>query len=111
MRRLVLPFVLLLSLATANAAAAAGDPPTSGFIVYKDSLRGRAVVEIRDDATGRLLVTLDAKRGQPAKGSECADAHHDTYARWPQMPTYVINAASIPVYLEGSLARAELVDA
>jgi hypothetical protein len=101
----------LAALAATAGSARAADLPDSGFIVYKDTLRGSAVTQVRDDATGRVVMTLRAARAKPAPGSECADPHFDTFARWRGIPAYRINAASIPSYLDAGLARSQLVAA
>ncbi len=101
----------LVALAASAGRAAAGELPSHGFLVFKDTLRGEPVVEIRDDATGRVVSALKHVRSGLARTSACADPHHRAFSRWKQAPTYLVNFASIPDYLDAALARSELVRA
>jgi hypothetical protein len=85
--------------------------PSQGFLVFKDTLRGEAVVEVRDNVTGRIVSTLKHARAGLTRTSACADPHHRAFSRWKDMPTYLVNTASIPAYLNPALARSELVRA
>jgi hypothetical protein len=110
-----LPFVAVLvavGFAVAAGPALAGEQaPRSGFLVFKDTLRGRAVVEVRDNATGRIVTTLEHRSGQRRPRGACGDPHFRFFARWRQAPTYLVNDASVPAYLDAALARSELVRA
>ena len=55
----------------ATAGPAAGALPSSGFLVFKDTLRGEVVVEVRDDSTGRVVAKL---KHLPATGTGRARA-------------------------------------
>jgi hypothetical protein len=110
-RSLSLTCLLVLALAASAAAASAADLPSHGFLVFKDTLRGEAVVEVRDDSTGRVVARLKhLPRDWKFTGS-CGDPRFQPFARWKKSPRYYVNAASIPSYLSPGLARAELVRA
>lgn len=113
MRRSLLLVSILAAgaLAAAAGSALAADRPSHGFLVFKDTLRGTAVVEVRDDATGRVVSTLKHFRRQRDPERACGDPHFNTFARWKRSPIYLVNGASIPAYLDAALARAELVRA
>jgi hypothetical protein len=97
--------------AAAGPALAREAAPREGFVVFKDTLRGRAIVEVRDDATGRIVARFAHARGHRAPRGACRDPHFRFFARWRQSPTYLVNDASVPVYLDAALARSEIVRA
>jgi hypothetical protein len=103
--------LVLVALGSLAGPAAAAELPSHGFIVFKDTLRGEPVVEVRDDFTGRVVTKLKhPRRGWDFTGA-CGDPHFRPFARWKKSPKYFVNAASIPDYLDATLARAELVRA
>jgi hypothetical protein len=101
----------LVALGATAGPALGSSLPSEGFLVFKDTLRGKAVVEVRDNATGRIVATLRHARSSLRRTSACADPHHRAFSRWKGMPTYLVNAASIPAYLNAAIARSELVRA
>ena len=108
MRPLLVLSVFMLSLAATTAVSAA-DLPESGFLVFKDAVGSGGTVEVRDNATGRVVDTLEAASGQADQHSECTDARRATFAAWQTTPTYRVNVDTIPAYLSSALARAQLV--
>lgn len=115
-RRSVRPPLSLACLLAVVALAASAGPaaaalPSSGFLVFKDTLRGEAVVEVRDDSTGRIVAKVKHLPGRWDWTSACGDPHFKAFARWKKPPKYLVNASSIPSYLDATLARAELVRA
>jgi Matrixin len=110
MRRLLPLLASSLAALAATGSASAAELPASGFLVFKDMLRGKAVVEVRDDSTGRVVARLGRPHRQ-AQASACGDPHYRHFARWRGTPTYYVNAASVPSYLDQTLARSELVRA
>ncbi|HEY7196331.1 MAG TPA: matrixin family metalloprotease [Gaiellaceae bacterium] len=127
MRRFPLPLAALigaLSLAVSAGPALAAAPPTSGFLVFKDTGRGVASLEIRDNATGRVVMRehVSLKRhphkhhghrhpqGHPFDPkAACNDESFVTYASWPSRPSYWINLEGVPRNLNKILVWAELV--
>lgn len=105
----ILPILAILFAFSASTAAAARAPHT-GFIVFKDMGRTVSVVEFRDKATGRIVAGSLTSGGKTGNGTACGDSRH-TYvsAQWKAVPTYRINAASVPAYLAQALTRAQLV--
>ena len=106
----ILPILAIVFAFSASAASAA-TPPQAGFIVFKDMGRTRGVVEFRDKATGRIVASSVTSGGKTGNGTACGDSRHTFIgARWASVPTYRINAASVPAYLDEGLTRAQLVD-
>jgi hypothetical protein len=105
----ILPiFAILLALSASTAAAASA--PHTGFIIFKDMGRTVSVVEFRDKATGRIVASSSTTGGKTGNGTACGDSRHKYIgAQWKAVPTYKINAASIPDSLSQALARAQLV--
>lgn len=93
------------------SASAATKLPDSGFVVFKESRNG-GVIEVRDAATGRV-VAAEAKGGDGGAGKPaCDDRHHHYFGpRWKAFEPYLVNSASIPSYLDGAAARADVVAA
>lgn len=107
----VLP-ILAIVLAFWASSAPAATPSQAGFIVFKDMGRTAAVVEFRDKATGRVVASSASSAGKTGNGTACGDSRHTFIgARWASVPTYRINAASVPDYLAQGLSRAQLVSA
>lgn len=109
MRRFLSCLSALVTSVVITGPALGADLPAKGFLVFKDTLRGEAVVEVRDNATGRVVAQLKAGREKLDRTSACTDPHHRAFSRWRQAPTYLVNAASVPSYLDAALARSELV--
>lgn len=107
----ILPILAIVFAFSASSASAA-TPPQAGFIVFKDMGRTTAVVEFRDKATGRVVASSASSGGKTGNGTACGDSRHKFIgARWASVPTYRINAASVPGYLAQGLTRAQLVSA
>ena len=105
----ILPIFAIVFAFSASSAAAA-TPPQAGFIVYKDMGRTAGVVEFRDKGTGRVVASSLTSGGKAGNGTACGDSRHTFIgARWAAVPTYRINAASVPDYLAQALSRAQLV--
>jgi hypothetical protein len=112
MRRTFLLATILAAMAAAwGGQALAANLPASGYLVFKDTLRGEGVVEVRDDATGRVVATAKSLHGRLNRVSACGDPHFSSFSRWRSAPTYLVNAGSVPSYLDASPARSELVAA
>jgi Matrixin len=111
MRRILLGVCLLVAAgASANGALAANRVPTQGFVVYKD-LRSHAVVDVRDSAGNVVSSTVEAGDGGNLAPA-CGDARHTFFgARWQEFEPYLVNARSIPRYLDGSASLADIVAA
>lgn len=102
--------IFAIAFAFSASSAAAASPAKSGFIVFKDMGRGAGVVEFRDKETGSLMASTSTSGGKTGNGTACGDSRHKFIgARWASVPTYKINAASVPDYLAQSLTRAQLV--
>jgi hypothetical protein len=109
MRRVLVGVCLLVAAcASANGALAANRVPTQGFVVYKD-LRSHAIVDVRGSAGNLISSTIEVgDTGDLA--SECGDARHAFFgARWQEFEPYLMNARSIPRYLDRSAALADVV--
>ena len=107
----ILPIFAIVFAFSASSASAA-TPPQAGFIVFKDMGRTTAVVEFRDKATGRVVASSASSDGKTGNGTACGDSRHKFIgAQWASVPTYKINAASVPDYLSQALSRAQLVSA
>jgi len=107
----ILP-ILVIFLALSASTAAAGRAPQAGFIIFKDMGRTASVVEFRDKATGRIVASSLTSGGKAGNGTACEDSRHTFIgARWVSVPTYRINAASVPAYLAQGLSKAQLVGA
>lgn len=105
----ILPISAVVFAFSASSAAAA-TPPQAGFIVYKDMGRTAGVVEFRDKGTGRIVASSLTSGGKAGNGTACGDSRHTFIgARWASVPTYRINAVSVPTYLNRALSRAQLV--
>src|SRR5829696_2973163 len=105
----ILP-ILAIVLAFSASAASAATPPRAGFIIFKDMGRTASVVEFRDKATGRIVASSSTSGGKKRNGTACGDSRHKYIgAQWATVPTYRINAASVPDYLAQALSRAQLV--
>ena len=94
----------------ATAGPAAGALPSSGFLVFKDTCAERSSSR---SATTRPAAWSRSSSTSPPLGLDgpCGDPHFRAFARWKKSPKYYVNAASIPSYLDATLARAELVRA
>ncbi len=107
----ILP-ILVIVFAFCASSAAAATPAKVGFVVFKDMGRATGVVEFRDKGTGRIVGSSATAGGKTGNGTACGDSRHKFIgARWASVPTYRINAASVPSYLAQSLSRAQLVSA
>jgi hypothetical protein len=105
----ILPIFAIVFAFSASSAAAA-TPPQAGFIVFKDMGRTAGVVEFRDKGTGRIVASALSSGGEAGNGTACGDSRHTFIgARWASVPSYRINAASVPRYLDQGLSRAQLV--
>ena len=108
----ILPIFAVVFAFSASSASAA-KAPQAGFIVFKDMGRAAGVVEFRDKATGRIVGSSSTSGGKTGNGTACGDSRHKYIgARWATVPTYRINAASVPDYLgQAAVSRAQLVSA
>jgi matrixin len=107
----ILPIFAIVFAFSASSASAARTPH-AGFIVLKDMGRTASVVEFRDKATGRIVASSSTSGGKAGNGTACGDSRHKFIgARWATVPTYRINADSVPGYLGQALSRAQLVSA
>jgi hypothetical protein len=107
----ILPIFAIVFAFSASSAAAA-TPPQAGFIVFKDMGRAAGVVEFRDKGTGRIVASSLTSSGKAGNGTACGDSRHTFIgARWASVPTYWINATTIPASLEQERSRAQLVSA
>jgi hypothetical protein len=107
----ILP-IFAIVLAFSASPASAAKAPQAGFIIFKDMGRTAGVVEFRDKATGRIVASSSTSGGKTGNGTACGDSRHKYIgARWAAVPTYRINAASVPDYLGQALSRAQLVSA
>jgi hypothetical protein len=105
----ILPIVAIVFAFSASSASAARTPQ-AGFIIFKDMGRTAGVVEFRDKATGRIVASSSTSGGKTGNGTACGDSRHKYIgAQWRDVPTYRINAASVPDYLGQALSRAQLV--
>ena len=105
----ILPIFAIVFAFSASSGAAA-TPPQAGFIVFKDMGRAAGVVEFRDKGTGRIVASSLTSGGEAGNGTACEDSRHTFIgARWAYVPTYRINTASVPTYLDKALSRAQLV--
>jgi hypothetical protein len=102
--------ILAIVFAFSASAASAATPPRAGFIVFKDMGRTASTVEFRDKATGRIVASTSKSGGKTGNGTACGDSRHKYIgAQWAAVPTYRINAASVPDSLAQALTRAQLV--
>ena len=107
----ILPiFAMVFAFSALSASAAT--PRQAGFIVFKDMGRTAGVVEFRDKGTGRIVSSSLTSGGKAGNGTACGDSRHTFIgARWASVPTYRINAASVPAELVPGVSRAQLVSA
>jgi hypothetical protein len=111
MRRVLLGVCLLATAGIGiDVAHAGGEFPTRGFVVYKE-LRTGAGVDVRDDAGN--VVSSAAEVGETGGApTDCGDARHTFFgARWPDYEPYLVNARSVPAYLDRAAALDDLVAA
>jgi hypothetical protein len=107
----ILPIFAIVFVFSASSASAAR-APQAGFIIFKDMGRTAGVVEFRDKATGRIVASSSTSGGKTGNGTACGDSRHKYIgARWAAVPTYKINATSVPDYLGQAPTRAQLVSA
>jgi hypothetical protein len=95
----ILPIFAIVFAFSASPVAAA-TPPQAGFIIFKDMGRTAGVVEFRDKATGNIVASSLTSAGKAGNGTACGDSRHTFIgARWAYVPSYSINAASVPTDL------------
>jgi hypothetical protein len=111
MRRVLLGVgLLIVAGVSASGALAANGAPARGFVVYKD-FRSHAVVDVRD-ANGRIVSSTVEVGKTGDLSSPCGDSRHTFFGvRWETFEPYLVNAASIPAYLDRAEALADIVAA